>query len=221
LDEDRRGFVIDVIWAIIGTKINLAFEIQSALRPHNPMSEKTPLPRKRSNAPQRLHELALSSLDPLTRQRGFAGAELIARWPAFVGDHLARHCRPLALRWPVRGEKAVPGAVERGATLDIAVSGAYALDLQHSEAMLIEQINGLFGWRCVERIRLLQRPFAQETPSEPPAPPLTQAERAALDERLRKIDDPGLREAMFRLGDGVIRRLKRNQTRRDVAPLEK
>jgi hypothetical protein len=155
-----------------------------------------------------LGELVLEGLDPLTRQRGFAGAELLSHWPEIAGERLANHSRPLALRWPVRGEKADPDKARNGATLEIAVSPAFALDLQYAAPQLIERLNALFGWRCVEKLRLLQRPIAAKTAAKPPLQPLSIDDQRLLEERLRKIDDPELRQALFRLGDGVIRRLK-------------
>jgi hypothetical protein len=166
-------------------------------------------PRKKRRVQARsIGALALESLDPLTRQRGFAGAELMSRWQEIAGEQLAKHSRPLALKWPVRAEKADPERMKSGATLEIAVSPAFALDLHYAAPLVMERLNALLGWRCVEKIRLLQQPMAQPELPIPQPQALTSEEKEALSARLRKIDDEELRDVLFRLGDGVIRRLK-------------
>jgi hypothetical protein len=173
----------------------------------NPPADSAATKKRRAQA-RSIGALALESLDPLTRQRGFAGAELVSRWPDIAGEKLARHSRPLALKWPMRPEKADPERMKGGATLEIAVSPAFALDLQYAAPLLTERLNALLGWRCVEKVRLLQQPVALPEPALPAPSPLSTDEKADLEERLRKIDDEELRQALFRLGDGVIRRLK-------------
>jgi hypothetical protein len=160
---------------------------------------------KRRKAARPLGDLVLEGLDAATRERGFAGAELLARWPEIAGGALAGKTRPIALRWPPRGPKTEAGAAG-SATLEIAVSPALALDLQYAAPQLIERINALFGWACVGRLKIAQRAIEPPPPKTRPRPPLPLADQQRLEQQLRKIEDPELRDALFRLGDGVIRR---------------
>lgn len=132
--------------------------------------------------------------------RGFAKAEasLLLDWEAIVGPEVAAYTQPLKLAFPTREEK-------RNATLHLRVDPAMALDLQHSGDLLAERVNMYFGYALVARLRLKQGPVrrkAARPPLQVPAP-LPPARAAGLNRRLSAIDDPGLREALERLGTAV------------------
>jgi hypothetical protein len=135
---------------------------------------------------------------PVLGKQGLGEAELLQQWPAIIGDDLARYCWPIKLSFP-RGQR-------RDGTLRLRVASALALEIQHREPVLLERINGYFGYRAVTRLALIQggTPPAAERPPSPR--PLAAAERAALDDRLGGIADPGLRAALERLGSAIIGR---------------
>jgi len=71
--------------------------------------------------------------------------------------------------------------------------------------VLLERINGYFGYRAVIRLALVQGGApTEESSAPPPLRPLEPAERQALDRRLDGITDPGLRDALRRLGSAII-----------------
>jgi hypothetical protein len=130
-------------------------------------------------------------------KQGLGEAQLLQQWPAIVGDDLALHCWPVKLSFP-RGQR-------RDGTLRLRVVSALALEIQHREPVLLERINGYFGYRAVIRLALVQGAMPAEAP--PPGPrPLAPAERQALGRRLDGIADPGLRGALERLGSAIIGR---------------
>src|SRR3954462_5679278 len=86
--------------------------------------------------------------------RGFAAARVIADWPEIVGGALAVSSVPARL---VRSPGAGPGGAD-SATLVVRVSPGAALELQHSVPQVIERVNGYFGFRAVDRLRLVQGP---------------------------------------------------------------
>ena len=45
--------------------------------------------------------------------RGLSEASLIADWRAIVGETIARHARPIELKWPPRAAKRDPEAADR------------------------------------------------------------------------------------------------------------
>jgi hypothetical protein len=136
------------------------------------------------------------------RRRGLSEAGLIADWAMIVGDGLAAQCAPQRL---VRGAEGV------GGTLHVRVTGPLALELQHLEPLVVERINGYFGYRAVARLALRQgpvtppanRPGAGRTKA-PPAPAADAEKR--LQAMLAGIDDDELREALARFGRGVMAR---------------
>ena len=81
--------------------------------------------------------------------------------------------------------------------------GALALELQHAEALILERINGHFGYRAVTRLRLIQRPMPERL-RLPRANPVPDAPAdPLLTDRLAVIADDDLRAALARLGQAV------------------
>lgn len=157
-----------------------------------------------------------SSLTAVTKRafarRGLTGADLARQWPAIVGRDLAAQCRPRKLRFPKAGE-AVDGS------LTLRVAPGWALEVQHLEPLLLERINGYFGYRAVTRLVLQQGPL----------PPLDkigheagagrrgetrEAPSARLDEalaaKLSTVEDPELRAALEGLGRSLKSRRDRS-----------
>jgi hypothetical protein len=135
---------------------------------------------------------------PVLGKRGLAPAQLVASWSSIVGSEWAGKATPERLAFP-QGERS-------DGTLRLRVAPGCATELQHRAPLLLERINGFFGYRAVARLVLVQGPPlnpAGPPPSRKPAP-LAPEERAALDRRLLAIKDPGLREALRRLGEAVI-----------------
>jgi hypothetical protein len=131
-------------------------------------------------------------------KRGFAEAQLVAQWPAIIGDKMAEAVSPEKLSFPSRGER-------RDGTLHLRVAPGLALEVQHREPVLVERINAFFGYRAVARLALRQGP-----PASPPRPPpparraLKSEERQSLDRRLAAVDHPDLKAALARLGEAVL-----------------
>ena len=138
---------------------------------------------------------ALAALiQPIARQavgrRQPTLAALLADWPAIVGDSLAARSVPRALAPPVSGRG--------GGTLTVGVASADALEIQHESPRLLERINGYFGYRAVERLRLVhvaRRPRAARRTARDLAP----TEAAEIGQALRGVTDPALRDRLARL----------------------
>ena len=150
----------------------------------------------------------LAALVPkLTRQalgkRGLAHASVITEWERIIGPDLARHSQPEKLVFQ-RGQR------DRG-TLHIRVLGSLATELQHLEPLVIERVNTHFGYRAVERIRLIQAPLRrndrrQEKPK--PLPAADKAELAEMRQNLEKVENPEMRAVLERIGESILRRKK-------------
>ncbi len=146
---------------------------------------------------------------PALRRRGLAAGRVVADWPEIVGAELAAQCLP---------ERLVSGGPEHGATghggskqggvLHIRVAGPLATELQHLEPLVVEKINTYFGYRAVDRLRLIQGPMPKRPPRPAPAQPardsaMGEASRAEIDARLGTMADGALRAALGRLGRAV------------------
>lgn len=131
-------------------------------------------------------------LDPAARRRGLVDARLLTDWPTIVGSHLAARCQPLKLGRDRGGA---------GGVLHLRVSGAAALELQHSEPQVIERINSHFGYPAVARLRLVHAPVGQAVSGSPRMPrPLSDDELMQIERATETVADPRLRAALARLG---------------------
>ena len=158
--------------------------------------------KRRGGRPKALAVSVEQVTRPLFGKRGLADGAIVRQWAAIVGPDLARLTAPEKL--------AFPGRERAGGTLHLRVAhGAIATTIQHQEPVIIERINGFFGFRAVARLALKQGPVTQPPPPNPPRKTdLPPAEEQELSDSLTGIDDPDLHEALESLG-----RLVRNRDR--------
>jgi hypothetical protein len=137
---------------------------------------------------------------PILGRRGLVRGALIGDWTTIVGERLADETVPERVTYP-------PKRSTEG-TLHLRVgSGGLALELQHSEPILIDRINTCFGYRAVARVKLIQGPLpVRRSPPNPRQRPLTAAEEEMLHAHLQGITDAELRRILHALGRAVIGR---------------
>ena len=107
------------------------------------------------------------------------------------------------MEWPRRPKHMGPDEPSEPATLVVRCESAFALELQHMAPVLIERVNARYGWRCVGRIVLRQGPV-RRIARERKLAELDPAALAAARGRVGSVEDEGLREALVRLGAGII-----------------
>jgi len=176
----------------------------------NGMPKDPKKPTKR-NAPPRRARLSVGlraiagTVPQVTRQalgrRGLAEGGLIAEWPNIVGSEVAARCRPETLA-PARKGRRDEGV------LTLKVEPGFALEAQHLAPLLLERVNGYFGYRAVARLRLQQGPLGRRWSAKAPAAanperPLEPDEEAALNSQVATVADEDLRGALERLGRAV------------------
>ncbi len=161
----------------------------------------------RKNRPTRsLSEILGKVLEPVIARRTGMKLELLASWKDLVGEEFASTTRPEKIDWPRRAHEDDPF---QPATLVVACEPASALFFQHELAPILERTNRYFGFEAIKRIRILQKPVSVQTTSDAPIiPNLTAEDEMRLGEILTDITDPELRDALSRLGRGVISRKK-------------
>ncbi len=137
------------------------------------------------------------------------GADTLqSRWPEIVGDAMARRCEPVRLIRSRRGAET---------TLELRVAGAYAALIQHQAEDLLARINLVLGGAPVHRLRIVQGPlkgaWARKQPQANPQAaarrrhgPLDAAKEAELSQVLDTVPEGPLKEALVRLGRGVLDR---------------
>lgn len=127
----------------------------------------------------------------VARRGGGILTRLKAHWGVIVGAEWA------VVTWPT--------ALSREGVLKVRAASGSALELQHCAPVLIERINLFFGRSVIARLTLVQGVLPLATPvPEVRLRPLTPGEMKVLDEWLGGVAEPGLRDALARLGRAVI-----------------
>jgi hypothetical protein len=159
--------------------------------------------QRKSGFAKPLAELIEECLNPVLAAQGFASTDIVIGWPEIAGERLAARSEPIKIEWPRR--RHYPGQEETAepATLVIRVESAFALEVQHLAPVLIERVNARYGYRCIGKIVLKQGPV-RRAPPRPGPKPFDPAIEAAMREKLPDFSDDGLREAVVRLGAGIL-----------------
>ena len=140
-------------------------------------------------------------IDRLTRpafaKRGMADGALVRDWPEIVGPVLSSQSAPVRVAYRARERR-------EGTLLLRVVNGSLAAELQHLEPLVVERVNGYFGYRAVARLRLLQGPLepreAKMEEEQQSPDPVVENE---LRSQLGTIENAELRDALHALGRRV------------------
>jgi len=135
-------------------------------------------------------------LRPLSKKFGSSGASaasLTKHWPQIIGERWAKISQPMKFT----------GGRE-GRTLVIAAPGAAATLIMSASGPIIERLNGYLGDGYVTRLRVIQTKMNDTIKSSVPKRGLTPREESQLQEGLSKIDNDGLKQALEKLGRGVL-----------------
>jgi hypothetical protein len=152
--------------------------------------------RSARSFPRPLSEWLGATLGGALKTRGFANAEIIARWADIVGPEIAAHSEPIKINW-TRAHG--PDEPPEPATLVLRVEGPTVLEIQHLSALIIERVNQFFGWHAIGRIGLRQAPLSRRK-NRVTLPAPDPAIVASIVQGLPDIADENLRQAIGRLG---------------------
>ena len=139
-------------------------------------------------------------LKALEEKYGQGPAALKTRWREIVGDALARRTEPVRL---IKGRNGAGGALE------LRVDGPVASLIQHQAPQITARLDMLLGKGVVTRLRIVQGPLS--APAPPPVlrsrrkPPLDAGLERQLADSLADQPDGGLKDALMKLGRGVLR----------------
>jgi len=148
--------------------------------------------RPRNAAP--LADLVGKTVGDAFARQGFAAVEIVTHWQEIVGEDLAKRSEPIKLTWPRRDDPDSVGA------LQIRVEGAYALEIQHLQPVIVERVNRYFGWRCVGRLAIRQGPVAARRKRPAPRKEPSADEIEKTRDTIGKFEDEKLAHSVARLG---------------------
>lgn len=148
------------------------------------------------SAPRPLAELAALAGAKAFARYGFTEQRLITHWTAIAGETLGRMTVPIRLSQP-------RSAKERGGVLRVMAEGPAALELQHLAPVVIERINGVFGYPAVASLSIVQGKVAPCLDFRPPPVPPDPEADAVVAKMVAPISDEALKKSLIRLGRAV------------------
>jgi hypothetical protein len=151
-----------------------------------------------------LGEFLAQLVAPALARQGLGETSLVTDWTEIAGAHIAKSCRPIEVQWPPRASHRNPDAPVGPATLILRVEGAFALEAQHSAAVIIERVNAHLGWRCIGKVAFRQGPLDGAPRRAPRAGPPSARAKELAGQYAAPIEAEDLREALTRLGARVI-----------------
>ena len=157
----------------------------------------------RRRGAQQIAELMTGVLDPIMQQRAGMTMQLVMAWEEIAGHTHANYTRPERLEWPKQASDDEPF---QPATLRIACDGARSIYLQHDSSIIIERVNGFFGFTAIDRIKIVQKPVgADAKPRRVAKPALNPQQSQQLEDMLGTVEDEKLKQALAKMGEGIFR----------------
>jgi hypothetical protein len=150
-------------------------------------------------------EIANGLIDPILARRAGINTLLLGSWDEIAGEQFAGCSRPERIRWPRQEGPDETGGGFAPGVLTVACEGARALFLMHQEAELISRVNSFFGFQAISQVRIVQKAIHLPT-RKPKGAAAGSGGKGRLASMLGEIEDPRLRQALERLGTGVIGR---------------
>ena len=132
-------------------------------------------------------------------KRGFSSVDLLTCWEDIVGSQLAIGVRPDKITYP-RGQRT------EGILYVKVLGGAFAVMIEHQKKKLLEKINVFLGYTAIGDIKIVQgNPLEKKVlKTEEIKRVLTTEEKKNLKLKVEGIEDPELKEAVYRLGETIF-----------------
>lgn len=158
---------------------------------------------ERRRGAQQIADVANGLIDPVLARRAGINTALLNSWPEIAGPQFADCTRPEKISWARRDELRDGG--HQPGVLTVACEGSRALFLTHAQGELIARINSFFGFAAVRQLRIVQKPVAPLQRRRAPRP-LDAVAASKLDDMVDGMDEGRLKDAILRLGRGVLSR---------------
>lgn len=138
--------------------------------------------------------------NPIFKKRGFVENKIITDWDLIVGKDLGNCSTPKKISFAK--EQKSNGVLH----VEVYDSGI-AMEMTYMEPVIIEKISVYFGYKAIQKIKIVQRPGGQFKVYEEKKVierNLSDEKKAILDSYLDEIEDEELKAALNSLGHGVM-----------------
>ncbi|MBP1532286.1 MAG: DUF721 domain-containing protein [Alphaproteobacteria bacterium] len=139
----------------------------------------------------------------LLGQNGFTHIELLSAWPQIVGEQIAKYSLPHKLIFS-------KNQGDNGTLTIMTLSGAFAMEIQQNEGIILQKINAFFGYNAVGKIRIIQNSNpedflqAKKPYGKVKKTVVSAEEEAYITELIKDISDEKLRNTLENLGKAVF-----------------
>jgi hypothetical protein len=152
---------------------------------------------QKNAGPRAIGSLVGKSARAALVKRGFAQADILSNWASIVGPNLANYSSPEKLNYSRNTNK--------DATLRVRVASGWGPEFQHFEPLILERINGFFGYRAVLKLKVIQAPISKTPAKKRMAPlSLTEQQKEWISETVRNVTDPDLKKRLVALGTSML-----------------
>lgn len=157
--------------------------------------------------PKHLSSFVPKATEKVMDKQSAMFGRLVTAWDTIAGPSIAAHATLVKLKFSGgRGKQQKMQAV-----LHLAVKGAFAPEIMHGKAQLIERLNGFLGYNAISDVVLTHRePDRTEKRKRRKAPKTPavkdEAKSAEIGRLTADIPDEELQKALNRLGDAIISR---------------
>lgn len=134
-------------------------------------------------------------------KKAFVEADIICNWANIVGDEMADFLIPVNISFK-KGERS------DGVLTIAAAGGAFALEVQLKNKLLIDKVNTFFGYRAVSSIKIIQDPnIALKKNDDIPnieKKLVTKEEENYIKSLSENVKNTELSLALQRLGEAIV-----------------
>lgn len=163
---------------------------------------------------QALSRTILPFAKSILGKKGFVEIDLVTNWESIVGEELAGYSLPQRIDFK-RGEKT------NGILYVMVPGGAFALELQHRENVILSKVNTYFGYRAVSQLKIIQNSELKLDDDEDKFKDkqktlVTKEEENYIKILSEEVENPALQEMLKKLGRSVISNNKGEKKKDEV-----
>ena len=164
---------------------------------------KNKAPERTTGDLQALSQSILPLAKAVLGKKGFVETDILTNWVNIIGEDLADYTSPLKIDFK-------PQQRNNGILHLEVPNGAFALELQHKEKIILQKINTYFGYNAISGIKIIQNSelnLAQIKNKQTPKPItklVTPEDENYIQELAEDINHPDLKEILIKLGQSVF-----------------
>lgn len=153
----------------------------------------------------RLSEGIAPLLKKLLGKQGLAEIEILSNWINIVGEEIAEYSLPQKIEFK-------SGSRNGGILHLIAAGGAFALEIQHKTPIILEKVNTFFGYRAVEKIKIIQNNTFLDTFSDVKNDDKTEKKLVSKEQQtyisgmIKDVQNPDLKARLQSLGESIAKK---------------